>query len=315
VTARADSPAAAAAPSLAERLRSGPAGRVSQAVRTNRKASIGLLVLLFFVLLALFPGVIAKDDPSADVFAPALGPSLRHLLGTTSYGQDIFAQVVYGTRESLVIALLAGFLATALAVLVGVTAAYVGGIIDHILSLVTDIFLVVPTFPLIIVIAAYTKNAGDGVLITVLVVTGWSYGARTLRVQTLSLRGRDFLVAAQLRGEQTWRIITHEVLPNMTSLIVANFLGAALYSVLAAAGLEFVGLGNPQVESWGTMLYWAQNQEALQSGMPLWVIAPGVCIALLGAGFALLNYAFDEIGNPALRPVSSKRVTRGSRVG
>jgi peptide/nickel transport system permease protein len=287
--------------------RSGALGNIVQSVRTNRKATVGLVLLVIFVLLALFPGLVAKDNPAADIYPRAVGPSHAHLLGTTSYGQDLFAQVIYGTRESLTIAVVAGLFATILSVLIGVTAAYVGGVVDDVLSLITDIFLVIPTFPLIIVIAAYTKNAGDSVLIAVLVVTGWSYGARQLRVQTLSLRNRDFLVAAQLRGERTWRIIAYEVLPNMTSLIVANFLGAALYAVLAAAGLQFVGLGNPQIESWGTMLYWAENNEALQAGMPLWAVVPGVCLALLGAAFALLNYAFDEIGNPSLRPLRRKR--------
>jgi peptide/nickel transport system permease protein len=98
----------------------------------------------------------------------------------------------------------------------------------------------------------------------------------------------------------------------MTSLIVANFLGAALYSVLSAAGLQFLGLGDPNSSSWGTMLYWAQNQQALQTGAPLWSIAPGLCVALLGVAFALMNYAFDEIGNPALRPVRKRRQPRGS---
>ena len=101
-----------------------------------------------------------------------------------------------------------------------------------------------------------------------------------------------------------------ELIPSMTSLIVANFLGAALYAVLAAAGLQFVGLGNIEAQSWGTMLYWAQNNEALGTGIALWALAPGAAIALLGSGFALLNYAFDEIGNPALRPVRIKSTKR-----
>jgi peptide/nickel transport system permease protein len=295
------------APSVINRLRSGSLGNIARAVLTNRKAAVGLVLLAVFVLASLFPGLVARDNPAADAFTPSLGPSFAHLLGTTSYGQDVFSQVVYGTRESLVIAVVAGFLATVLAVLLGVTSAFVGGTVDHAMSLVIDIFLVLPAFPLIIVIAAYTKHASDGVLIAVLVVTGWSYGARTLRAQALSLRNRDFVIAVRLRRERTWRLITFEVLPNMTSLIVANFLGAALYSVLAAAGLQFIGLGNPQAQSWGTMLYWAQNNEALQAGMPLWAIIPGVCLALLGASFALLNYAFDEIGNPALRPMRRRR--------
>jgi oligopeptide/dipeptide ABC transporter ATP-binding protein len=200
-----------------------------------------------------------------------------------------------------VIALAVGALATALAVLVGVSAGYLGGTTDGFLSLVTDVILVLPIFPLIIVIAAYQKNAGFLTLVVVLGVLGWSYGARQLRSQTLSLRRREFLESARVRGERKSYVILFEILPTMTSLIVATFLGAALYAVLTAAGLQFIGLGDPNSQSWGTMLYWAQNNQALFAGIPLWAIAPGVCIALLGASFALLNYAFDEISSPALR--------------
>ena len=257
--------------------------------------------MLVFVVVSIFPGQIAPYDPSAKKFPPALGPSWQHLLGTTAYGEDIFSQLVWGTRGSLVIALAVGALATALAVLVGVSAGYLGGATDGFLSLVTDVILVLPIFPLIIVIAAYEKNAGFLTLVVVLGVLGWSYGARQLRSQTLSLRRREFLESARVRGERKSYVILFEILPTMTSLIVATFLGAALYAVLTAAGLQFIGLGNPNSQSWGTMLYWAQNNEALFAGMPLWAIAPGVCIALLGASFALLNYAFDEISSPALR--------------
>ncbi len=289
------------------RLREGALANLVRAIRSNRKATAGFILLLIFGFLAAFPGVIAHDDPNAEIYLPTLGPSSAHLLGTTQYGQDIFAQLIYSTRESLVIAVAAGGLATILSVLVGVTSAYIGGLFDDTTSLVTDIFLVIPAFPLIVVIAAYAKNGGDVILIAVLVVTGWAYGARQLRAQALSLRHRDFLVAARLRGERRWRIIVSEILPTMTSLIVAIFLGTTVFAIVAAAALQFVGLGNPASLSWGTMLYWAQNDEALQAGSPLWAIMPGVCIALLGAAFALLNYAFDEVSNPALRPVRRKR--------
>jgi peptide/nickel transport system permease protein len=289
------------------RFRAGPVGGLVRAIASNRKATAGFVILAVFCFLAAFPGLIAHDNPQAEIYNPTLGPSAAHLLGTTAYGQDLFAQLIYSTRESLFIAVAAGALATVLSVIVGVTAAYLGGLTDNLLSLVTDIFLVIPAFPLIVVIAAYSKNGGDPILIAVLVVTGWSYGARQLRVQALSIRDRDFLVAARLRGERRWRVIVSEMLPTMTSLIVAIFLGTTLYAIVAAAGLQFVGLGNPDTLSWGTMLYWAQNNEALQSGSPLWAIMPGVCIAMLGAAFALLNYAFDEVSNPALRPVRKRR--------
>jgi peptide/nickel transport system permease protein len=228
-------------------------------------------------------------------------------LGTTGNGQDILSQLIWSTRQSLLLAIVAGVMATIVSVLIGVSAAYLGGVWDHVLNLFTDVFLVIPTLPLMIVVAAYAKSGGIVVLIAVIVITGWSYGARQLRSQALSLRNREFLEAARSRGERSPYIIVFEVLPPMTSLIVANFLGAALYSVLAAAGLQFIGLGDPNDLSWGTMLYWAQNNGALLAGSPLWALAPGICIALLGGAFALINYAFDEISNPALRPVRRRR--------
>ncbi len=297
------SAAAPLQPALPDGGRRGIAADLWRSLRGNRKALAGLTLLLLFVVLSAFPGQIAPDDPQAEIFRPGLHASWHHLLGTTSYGQDVFSQVVWGTRQSLLIAFAVGGLATVIAVLVGVSAAYLGGVADGVLSLITDVILVIPIFPLVIVIAAYKKNAGFLTLVVVLGALGWSYGARQLRSQTLSLRNRDFLEAARVRGERRLYIIVCEILPTMTSLILASFLGAALYAVLTAAGLQFVGLGDPNSQSWGTMLYWAENNEALGAGTPLWAIAPGVCVALLGAAFALLNYAFDEISNPSLRKV------------
>lgn len=297
----------AAAPAEPESQRAGAIQVVGRALLHNRKAVAGLAILAVFVVVALIPGLLAPYDPHAQIFDQILPPSRAHLLGTTGNGQDIFSQLIWGTRESLVIAIVAGMLATTLSLIIGVSAAYLGGVADHVLSLFTDVFLVIPTLPLMIVVAAYARNGGLAVLIGVIVITGWSYGARQLRSQALSLRNRDFLDAARVRGERSAYVMAFEILPIMTSLIVANFLGTALYAVLAAAGLQFIGLGNPNDMSWGTMLFWAENNGALNAGSPLWAIMPGLCIALLGAAFALLNYAFDEITNPALRPVRRKR--------
>jgi len=276
----------------------------------SKKAAIGSFLLLLLLLITAFPTFFAPYDPAAEIFAPHAGVSWAHVLGTTSFGQDVFSQVIVGTRQSMLIALIVGFLCTILSVIIGISAAYFGGFIDDGLSLITDVVLVIPTFPLIIVITAYAKASNFWLMVFVLVITGWSYGARQLRVQALSFRNRDFLQAARARGESSWYVILFEMLPPMTSLIVANFLGAALYAVLAAAALQFVGLGNINTESWGTMLYWAQNNEALSTGMPLWALAPGIAIALLGTALALLNYAFDEIANPALRPIRKMPANR-----
>jgi peptide/nickel transport system permease protein len=296
------------------RVQSGPRapwlarpGRVLRLILSNRKATLGFLILGVFTVMAVFAPMIAPYDPNATDFLPTMPPSHDHLLGTTSQGQDIFSQLIWGSRQTLLIGGIAGLAATALSVLVGVTAAYLGGLVDHVLSLITDVFLVIPALPLMIVIAAYAQGSGMWVLIAVIAVTGWSFGARQIRPQALSLRNRDFLESARVRGENSAYIILFEVLPNMVSLIVAIFLGAALYAVLAAAGLQFIGLGNADEISWGTMLYWGENNEALLAGAPLWIMAPGACIALLGASVALINYAVDELANPALRTTRRKR--------
>jgi peptide/nickel transport system permease protein len=281
--------------------------RMTRAVTSNRKATAGAVLLLFFCLVAAFPWVIARDNPQAEVYGRSMGVSSQHLLGTTAFGQDMFAQVVWGARPVLLIAFGAGLGATLIATLIGVAAAYLGGAWDGVLSLITDVLLVIPAFPLLIIIGSYLHGAGTDVMIAVITLISWSYTARQLRAQALSLRSRDFLEAARVRGERSLYIIVVEIIPTMTSLLVASFLTNALYAVLFSSSLQFIGLGDPYVTSWGTMLYWAENNEAFQTGQVLWIIVPGLCIVALGAAFALLNYAFDEIGNPALRPVRSMR--------
>jgi peptide/nickel transport system permease protein len=285
--------------------------RLVTAVRSNRKATWGFGLLVFFCLVAAFPGVIAHDNPSAIAYQPRLGPSTAHWLGTTGLGQDMFAQIVYGTRPVLLIAFGVGLLGTLVAMLFGIAAAYQGGVWDGVLNLITDVLLVIPLFPLLIVIEGYLRTSSTVVMIAVLTFTGWSYTARQLRSQALTLRARDFLQAAKVRGERALYIVFVEIIPTMTSLLVASFLGNALYAVLFSVSLQFLGLGDPNQVSWGTMLFFAEQAEAFQTGQALWIIAPGLCIVGLGAAFALLNYAFDEIGNPQLRPL---RLTRARKM-
>ena len=287
-------------------------GRIGRAVRLNRKATIGAVLLADLHPDRAVPRRDRARQPDAGRLPAQLGISTAHLLGTNHYGQDLFAQLVYGTRNVLIIAFVVGLATTTIAVLIGVAAAYLGGLTDSSLNLVTDVLLVIPLFPLLIVIAAYAHGGTTPVLIIAITLTSWSYTARQLRSQALTLRNRDFLEAARVRGERRLYIIVVELIPTMTSLLVASFLTNALYAVLFASSLQFIGLGDPNTVSWGTTLYWAQNNAALQTGEPLWAIAPGFLIAALGAAFALLNYAFDEIGNPALRPVRKVRKKKGT---
>ena len=267
----------------------------------NRKAMIGIGIVLFFVLVAIIGPLFVHTDPSAfsnDVLVP---PSTAHLLGTTQTGQDILSQLVVGTRISILFGFATGLVVTALSIIVGLIAGYLGGIVDDALTLLINVFLVLPGFPLAVVLAAYLPSKGPLTVALVIALTSWAYQARVLRAQTLSMRHRDFVDAARSNGESTWRIIFFEIFPNEIAIVAAGFVGTAIYVILAAAGLEFLGLGDVSVIDWGTMFYWAQNNDALLLGAWWWYVAPGLCIALLGAGLALINFGIDEIANPRLR--------------
>ena len=270
-------------------------------ILSNKKAVVGGCVLLFLVLVAIFAPVIAPYGPNETRFFPSLPPSREHLLGTTSLGQDIFSQVVWGTRLTLTVGLVTGSICAFISTTIGLVAGYFGGWVDEVLSLITNVFLVLPGLPLMIIIAAYITVQSVVPIIVVISITGWAWGARVLRSQMLTLKSRDYVKAAIVAGEPPLRIIFVEILPNMLGLIVANFFGAALYAVLSEAGLEFLGLGNVNAVTWGTILYWAQNNQAMLLGQAQWMVIPGLLIAILGMSFALLNFAVDEMTNPRLR--------------
>lgn len=284
--------------------------RFLRAVLHSRKAMAGILILALLIFVAIFPGVLAPDNPYAVLYATGhgsgAGPYAGHLLGTTGVGQDVLSQLIWGTRLTLLVTVVVCAVATFVSMIVGVSAAYIGGLTDRVLTIITDVFLILPVLPLLIVLSSYL-TPGTYTLIAVLCVTSWAFQARQLRSQGLSLRNRDFLVAAKARGERSLFIILVEIVPTMTSLLVASFLSLAVYVVGFTAALQFLGLGNSSQLMWGTMLYNAQQGAALEAGNALWALAPGAAVAVMGTGFAMLNYAFDEIGNPALRPVRRRR--------
>lgn len=274
------------------------AALVASALGRSGPARLGAGLLLFFVLVALV-GPLVVADPTEMLARPLLPPNADHWFGTTGQGQDVLAQTVVGTRMSLFVGLATGLLVTALGALVGVTAGYFGGRIDDALSLLVNVFLVLPGLPLAIVLAAWLPP-GPLSIVAVLTLTGWAWTARVLRAQTLSLRNKDFVAAALVSGEGHARIMLREILPNMTSLWVSCAVGTATYAIGASVGLEFLGLGDVSRVSWGTNLYWATNDAALLTGS-WWTFVPtGLCLALVGFGLTLLNYGLDELTNPRL---------------
>jgi peptide/nickel transport system permease protein len=284
---------------------------VIKSLRQSRKALVGLLMLAVFVVIALL-GPLLAPDPSAPVGVPLEPPSADHWFGTTGQGQDVFAQTVAGTRTSLFLGLGVGLLVVAVGALVGTAAGYFGGLADDLLSLLINVFLIMPGLPLMVVIAAYLPS-GAWTTALVLVVTGWGWSARVFRAQTMALRHTDFIAAAVVGGESPLRIIALEILPNMTSLLVSAFIGATVYAIGAHVGLEFLGLGDLGHVSWGTNLYWARNDAALLTGS-WWTFVPtGGCVGLVGFALALINNAIDEVGDPRLRSDPRYRQAMGGR--
>ena len=266
----------------------------------NRKAVFGLALLVLFVLLALLTPVISPADPSQISDAVSLPPSAAHWFGTTSEGQDVLAHTLWGSRSSLLVGFGVGIAATLIGIVIGMLSAYFGKIVDDLLSLFTNIFLLIPGLPLLVVLAAYLPP-GQGTVAIVLIVTGWAGSARVLRAQALSIRGKDFVATAVVTGEGALRVMFREILPNMASVVMTTFLGCVIFGIGAQAGLEFLGLGDTSTVSWGTNLYWASNDGSLMTGN-WWVFLPsGLCIALVAFGLAMVNYAVDEITNPRLR--------------
>jgi peptide/nickel transport system permease protein len=262
---------------------------------------VGFTIILLFVLMAVFAPLIAPYNPNAELYTLNQPPSHAHLLGTNALGQDLFSQIVYGSRISMEVAFASGALATIISLAVGITAGYLRGTVDSVLSWFTNLFLVVPSLPLVIVISSYMKFKGEWPIIAVIALTSWAWNARSLRAQTLSMRERDYVLHARLVGQPWWSVVVGEILPNMASLVLAGLLFAMINGLLTEAGLDFLGLGNVDVVSWGTMLYWAQNNEALINGIWWWFVPPGIAIALFGGALALLNFSLDEITNPRLR--------------
>jgi peptide/nickel transport system permease protein len=281
------------------------------------KAKIGAVLFGFFLLVAIFGPLFQPYDPG---FAPpdaALSlnhPSAKHLLGTTQLGQDVLSQLLTGIRLTIIVALSVGGIATVLSVLFGVTSAFLGGIWDEVLSLITNVFLVVPALPLLIVLLGYLSSQGQLATIVVLAGLGWPWGARVIRAQTLTIRNRDFIAASRETGEKTWRIIIFEIIPNEISLIVANFVNTVLYAIGASVALAFAGIANLESFSLGTILYWAQDNNALEGGDWWWWIPTGLAVALIGTSLVLLNSGIDEIGNPRLRASRGSAKIAGHRV-
>jgi peptide/nickel transport system permease protein len=279
---------------------------------SNGKAVLGLIILSVYVLFAIIGPWIAPYDPDARGNALIQPPSGDHWLGTTHLGQDVFSQLLIGTRSVMFVGFFAGIVATVLSVLIGVTAGYLGGKTDEGLSALSNVFLVIPALPLIIIITSTLENAEDWLIALVIGLTSWSWNARVLRAQTLSLRRRDFVDAARATGEKTWRVIVFELMPNLTAVIASGLVGTIIFAVLSEITLAFIGVTSGDTWNWGTILFWAQGQQALAQEAWWWFVPAGLAIALLGTALSLINFGIDEFVSPRLRSVGKTKIKTAS---
>ena len=271
-------------------------------VWSSKKARVGIIIVAVYVLVAIFAPLIAPYAPTDGSFEPLAPPSRAHPLGTNVGGQDILSQLIYGARVSLLVGLLGGTLATLIALVIGMISGYAEGtIVDDILSFVTNVSLVIPVLPLIIILVAYSEVRGIGLIVGVIAITSWAGAARGKRAQIITLRNRDFVTAAKFSGEGSFRIVFSEIMPNMTSLVAAAFVGAATGAIGAEAGLAVLGLGSSDSVSWGTILYQADAAGAVSQGLFAWVFVPGLVLAVLITAMSFINFGVDLLSNPHLR--------------
>jgi len=273
--------------------------------RRSRSGLLGLAILLFFVLTAIFAPILAPYDPYKRVDRPILPPSSKYRLGTNDIGQDIFSELIYGTRVSLTIGFAAAFFTVIIGTIIGVVSGFLGGSVDEVLMRFTDVVMILPSIPLMILLMAIFGKQSFMIMILILSIMGWTGTARLVRSSTLSIKERIYVEAARAIGAGDGHIITKHILPNVSPLIVATMIYAVAGAMMSEAGLAFLGLGDPSTKSWGMILHYAQTSGGWYANMGYpawwWIIPPGLCVALTVASLVLIGQAMEEIINPRLR--------------
>ncbi|MGB9759964.1 MAG: ABC transporter permease [Thermoproteota archaeon] len=267
-------------------------------LKASTKLWLGISILSIFVLFTIFGLLFYKVDPKEPKFASLQPPSLENPLGTDILGRDILAQLIHGTAYSLKIGVFAALISSIIGILIGGTGGYLGGVIDDILTLVTNTLLTIPSIALLVVIAAYFRVRSEWVIVLIIGITSWPSMARSIRSQVLSLKSRDFVELAKLLGLSKSRILFVEVLPNMLSYIVMYFFLNIAGAIVSEAALSVIGLGPTAATSLGMLLRWAIAWDSIRCGAWWWFFPPGLAITLLSVSLFLINDGLDQLYNP-----------------
>jgi ABC-type dipeptide/oligopeptide/nickel transport system permease subunit len=262
--------------------------------KQRTSAVIGLFVLVFMITAIILAPYISPYDPDAREFMPFSPPDAEHLLGTNDIGVDILSELIHAGRISLLVGFTAAGLILITGSIVGLISGYFGGMIDEILMRITDIIIILPRLPLMIVMAAYL-GPGVWTIIFAYAIVGWPSLARQIRSQVLSVKEFSFIEAARATGAGNFQIMLSHILPNIQGLIIANGVMEVMFAILTEAGLSFLGLGDATQKSWGVMLYFAQIQGAFLRGAWWWIFPPGLCIAVISCCFNFIGTALNDL--------------------
>ncbi len=286
---------------------------------TNNKAKAGFIILTALIIFGVLGQFFTPYNPDKYEFARSLSPSFKHLLGTTTYGQDVFSQLFYGAAPTLLVAFAVGILGTLISIFVGISAGFASERVNNVVTGIINIFLIIPGVLLIMLFGSYFlgmhQSLGYLPTILILIITGWAFGARTFRSITLSIAKRDFILSSMLIGESRLSIIFRQIIRSIFPVIISNFFFTAMYGAMGLTFVEYLGVGNLMQVNWGTMLYWAINNEAYLTGLWWWILPPSFMISILMFSFILLNFGMDEIGNPSLRRFNTKKNKKGDKNG
>lgn len=273
--------------------------------KNSKPGLLGIALLLFFVLTAVFAPFISPYDPYERVDRPFRPPSNKYLLGTNDIGQDILSELIHGTRVSLTIGFLAALFTVVIGTLVGVVSGFLGGSVDEVLMRFTDVIMILPSIPLLILLMAIFGRQSYFIMILAISITGWTGTARMVRSSTISIKERTYVEASKAIGAGEGHIILRHILPNVSPLIIATMIYQVAGAMMSEAGLSFLGLGDPGHKSWGMVLHYAQTNGGwyANQGYPAWwwIIPPGLLIALTVASLVLMGQTMEEIINPRLR--------------
>ena len=263
---------------------------------SNWRFRVGFVVTFFFLFLGFVVYLVPHVDPFLfNTFPNQLPPSWNNFLGTTSLGQDIFWLLISGIRNSLIIGLIVAAIGTVVGVFVGLLAGFAGGVLDRVLMVVTDTFIVVPSLPILILMASLMRGTSTVILMAlVLSMFAWAWPSRQIRAMALSLKERDFIQTAWFSGEGTLQVIVTEILPFTLTWSLANFMNATLVAIATESALAILGLSPGNLVSLGNMINWALDRNAIMAGQWMWIGSPIVATVILFIGLFLLITGYND---------------------